>query len=175
MNHTKTQTVWALLRISLGLLLFWAFLDKLFGLGFATCRDATSGLVETGCAKAWLYGGSPTAGFLKAAVKGSLAGFYHALSGSVLIDWLFMGGLFLTGLAFILGIGIKIAGFSGALLMILMYSALSLPPANHPFLDEHIIYALVMLGFVFSRAGHRFGFGRWWSRTALVKRFSFLE
>ena len=29
----------ALARISLGLIFLWAFFDKLWGLGFATCRD----------------------------------------------------------------------------------------------------------------------------------------
>jgi thiosulfate dehydrogenase (quinone) large subunit len=43
----------AALRLSLGWVFLWAFLDKTFGLGYATeSRDA------------WIDGGSPTFGFL---------------------------------------------------------------------------------------------------------------
>lgn len=43
----------ALLRLSIGFVFLWAFLDKLFGLGYATPG-----------ARAWINGGSPTKGFL---------------------------------------------------------------------------------------------------------------
>ncbi|RGA01239.1 hypothetical protein DI270_030565 [Microbispora triticiradicis] len=47
--------VWAAARIAIGWVFLWAFLDKLFGWGFATPA-----------AKAWINGGSPTTGFLNA-------------------------------------------------------------------------------------------------------------
>ena len=78
----KTNYVWGLLRLSIGWIFLWGFIDKLFGLGFATKADS-----------AWLAGGSPTFGFLKFAVKGPFAGFYHGLAGSAAVDWLFMAGL----------------------------------------------------------------------------------
>ena len=43
----------AVLRIAMGFLFLWAFLDKTFGLHYATPS-----------AKAWIHGGSPTKGFL---------------------------------------------------------------------------------------------------------------
>ena len=43
----------AVFRVVLGFEFLWAFLDKLFGLGYATPS-----------AKAWIAGGSPTKGFL---------------------------------------------------------------------------------------------------------------
>ena len=46
--------VWGALRIGIGWIFLWGFLDKLFGFGFATARES-----------AWLNGGSPTFGFLK--------------------------------------------------------------------------------------------------------------
>ena len=45
----KTALVWAALRLAMGWTFFWAFADKLFGLGYAT-----------GAGKGWIDGGSPT-------------------------------------------------------------------------------------------------------------------
>ncbi|MEK6917154.1 MAG: hypothetical protein AABW92_05415, partial [Nanoarchaeota archaeon] len=70
--------------------------------------------------------------------------------------------------------GIKIASYSGTLLMILMWSA-ALPPKNHPFLDEHIVYALALISMNYVKAGHYFGLGKWWSSTKLVKKHPILE
>src|SRR3989344_8142829 len=106
-----------ILRIALGLIFLWAFVDKLLGLGFATVRE-----------KAWIFGNSPTAGFLSNA-DGFFSPVFNSLAGSALVDWLFMLGLFLIGLALVLGIGIKLAGYSGVLLMTLMWLA-SLPLSN---------------------------------------------
>jgi thiosulfate dehydrogenase (quinone) large subunit len=159
----KEQYVWAFLRIGLGWIFLWAFLDKFFGLGFATVRD-----------KSWLLGNSPTAGFLQFSTKGPLSILYKAIAGNVLVDWLFMLGLLLLGLSLILGIGIRIAGYSGALLMILMWLAV-LPPSHNPFIDEHIIYALILIGLTLVNSGRWLGCGEWWSKLSLVKKYKFLE
>lgn len=164
MKYTKDKYVWGILRIFLGWTFFWSFLDKLFGLGFDTAAD-----------KSWLVGASPTFGFLKFATKGPLAGMYQAMAGNPVVDWLFMMGLLLIGLSLLLGIGVKIAGYSGALMMVLMYTAGSIFPEHNPFLDEHLIYAVILLGFTFVNAGQYIGFGGWWSRTRLVQRYSFLK
>ncbi len=147
----------------MGWLLLWAFVDKLWGLGFST---------EAG--KTWLDGVSPTLGFLKFGTSGPLASFYQGLAGQAWVDWLYMIGLAAMGVALILGIGVRIAGFAGALFMLLLYGAV-LPKEHNPFLDEHLVYILVLIGLALSRSGHALGLGRWWSQTALVKRFPFLE
>ena len=126
----RGRYVFALLRIALGLIFLWAFFDKLFGLNFATPSE-----------RAWIAGGSPTSGFLANAVHGPLKVFYNSLAGNPVVDWLFMLGLLFIGLSLVLGILTNIACYSGALLMLSMWSSL-LPPDNHPFLDEHIIYLL---------------------------------
>ena len=149
----KIEHVWAALRISLGLIFLWAFLDKVFGLGFSTAAD-----------KSWLMGVSPTAGFL-AGAKGFFAFFYNALSGSIFVDVLFMLGLLLIGIALVFGIAVTLASYSGALLMFLMWTAL-FPPAHHPFLDEHVIYLLVLLGIAHVRAGRWWGLGKEWEKVA---------
>ncbi len=157
------QYVWALLRLGMGGIFLWAFLDKLFGLGFATAPD-----------KAWLAGGSPTYGFLKSATYGPLATFYSSLAGNVAVDWLFMLGLLGVGVALIVGVATRIAGYAGAIMMVLIWTAL-LPPKNNPLLDDHIIYTFVLIGLSIVKSGQWFGLGKWWSKTDLVKRYPLLE
>ena len=118
----------------MGWLFLWPFLDKLFGLGFATPPE-----------NAWIGGGSPSFGFLKFATSGPLAPLFQSLAGNPIVDWLFMLGLLLIGLALLVGIGVTIAGYSGAVLMLLMWLS-RLPPENNPILDEHIVYLLVLIG-----------------------------
>src|SRR3989344_3326030 len=160
---------WAILRIALGLIFLWAFFDKLFGLGFATCVDAETKAVSYLCDKAWINGGSPTFGFLKFGVHGPFAGFYNGLAGSVLVEWMFMLGLLFIGAALTSGILVRLGSLAGALMLFLMYLGL-IPPEHHPFLDEHLIYALVMLGFVFVHTCRHLGLGFWWSNLDIVKR-----
>lgn len=155
--------LWAFLRIGMGGIFFWAFLDKLLGLSFSTAPE-----------QAWLAGSSPTSGFLSFATRGPLAGFYQGMAGSEVVDVLFMSGLLLIGIALLYGVGVRIAGYSGAVLMLLMWSA-AFPPEHNPFLDEHLIYAGVLVGLATVRAGRFFGLGQSWKRTALVKRYPSLE
>ena len=164
----------ALARVSLGLIMLWTFFDKLFGLGFATCRDAKTDVVATMCEKAWVNGGSPTEGFLKFASKGPFESFYHNLAGNNVIDVLFMSGLLLIGVALLAGIGMKIATLSGSLLMLMMWSAV-MPPANHPVLDDHIVYIFVLLALLGTNDNQKLGLGKWWSNQAIVKRYPILE
>lgn len=159
----KEKLYLVLLRVGMGWIFLWAFLDKLFGLGSATTPD-----------KAWLNGVSPTAGFLKFGVYGPFQSFFNSLSGNVIVDWLFMMGLLGVGVALTLGIGKKIATMSGSLLMILMWLAL-FPPKNNPFLDDHIIYLFVLQLLLQLDAGEVFGLGKWWNKTILVKKYPFLK
>ncbi|HLU73942.1 MAG TPA: hypothetical protein VKZ82_17280, partial [Nonomuraea sp.] len=68
--------LWAATRIALGWIFLWAFLDKTFGLGFATAPE-----------KAWLAGGSPTTGYLMGTEENALGGFFTALAGQAWVDW----------------------------------------------------------------------------------------
>ncbi len=155
--------IWAFLRFGMGWLFLWAFVDKLFGLGFAT---------EAG--KGWIDGGSPTFGFLNFAAKGPMEGYYHALAGNDVVDWLFMLGILAIGLPLVLGIGVRIAASIGVVMLLLMYSAVMLPEHN-PVVDDHIIYAVIMLGIAIANPGYHLGIGRWWGRTRLVNKFPVLE
>lgn len=155
--------VFALTRLAIGWIFLWAFLDKLLGLGFATPAEA-----------AWTAGGSPTAGFLGNAVSGPFAGVFGAMAGAVWADALFMAGLAAIGAALLLGVGERVAAASGALLLVLMWAAV-LPPANNPFMDDHIVMALVLVGLALVRSADTLGLGRWWGATALVRRFPVLR
>jgi len=145
------------LRIVVGWVFLWAFLDKLFGLGYATPS-----------AKAWLDGGSPTKGFLSSAT-GPFAGFYHDIAGTGWANWLFMLGLAGIGTAFLLGIGTRIAAAAGAIMYLMMF-AVVLPPENNPVVDDHIIGALVVVALALFAAGDTVGLGRWWRRLPFVAR-----
>ena len=57
----------------------------------------------------------------------------------------------------------RIAAASGALLLVLMWTAV-LPPENNPFMDDHLIYAILLVGLALAKAGDTLGLGRWWSR-----------
>ena len=154
--------IWALARLSLGWVFLWAFLDKWIGLGH-----------ETAGAKGWLDGGNPTQGFLSHA-KGAFAGFYHNIAGDAWVNWLFMLALLGLGIALILGIGMRVAAVAGTILLVMMWSA-SLPPENNVFMDDHIIYALLLIGLVLVSAGETLGFGKVWANTSLVRRMPFLK
>ncbi len=162
-TETATGYVAAAVRLALGFIFLWAFLDKLFGLG----HDTTS-------AKSWINGGSPTKGFLGSAAKGPFSGFYHSLAGNTAIDVLFMAALLGLGVALILGIGMRLAAVAGVVLTVMMWSAV-LPPASNPFLDDHLVYAGVLVLLALIGAGDTLGLGRMWARTPLVRRAGWLR
>jgi thiosulfate dehydrogenase (quinone) large subunit len=149
------------LRIMFGFYFLWAFLDKTFGLGFATPA-----------AKAWIAGGSPTKGFLSSST-GPFSGFYHALAGNSFINVLFMLGLLGIGLALILGIGLKVAAVAGTVMYVMMW-AVVLPLTTNPILDDHITGAVTLILFALTAAGTTWGLGRWWAGQSFVKNHSWL-
>ncbi|HEX5447606.1 MAG TPA: hypothetical protein VFW90_00130, partial [Candidatus Saccharimonadales bacterium] len=92
-NAARSFYALALARIGIGFVFLWAFFDKLFGLGFSTCRDSATNAVHVGCSAAWFQGGSPTTGFLAHATHGPFANWYQSLAGQSWVDYLFMAGL----------------------------------------------------------------------------------
>jgi thiosulfate dehydrogenase [quinone] large subunit len=164
MKCNKEDLFLSLLRLSMGWVFLWSFLDKLFGLGFNTAPE-----------KAWLAGGSPTFGFLKFAVKGPFAHFYQNLAGNVLVDWLFMLGLLFVGITLILGIMTRIGGYVGALMLLLMYTAGFIFPEQNPFMDEHIVYLIIMLFVATTGGGQCFTLNGWWSGKGIVQKYKFLK
>jgi thiosulfate dehydrogenase [quinone] large subunit len=164
----------ATIRLSLAWTFLWAFLDKTFALGHETGVDPATGAVDYFGPAAWIHGGSPTKGFLGVATEGPLAGFYQNLAGNSVIDLLFMLALLGIGLALMLGVGMRIAAGSGVLLLVMMWSAV-LPPANNLFMDDHIIYALVLGLLVLIGAGKTWGLGKQWERIPIVAKHGWLK
>ena len=160
---TPLDYVLGVTRIALGFTFLWAFLDKTFGLGH-----------ETASADSWVNGGSPTSGFLGHATKGPFADFYQGMAGHAWADWLFMLGLLGIGTALILGVAMRLAAVAGALLLVMMFTAV-LPPENNPVIDDHIIYALVLGVLALAHAGRTIGFGKFWERQPIVERSPFLK
>lgn len=152
----------ALLRILLGSVFLWTFLDKTFGLGYSTTT-----------ANSWLAGHTPTGGYLSS-LKGPLAATFHPLVGQPWVDWTFMLGMLLVGTALILGIALRAAAVGGSLIMALMWLS-SLPLQNNPIVDEHVIYACSLWVLALAGAGHAWGVGRIWSTRSLAKRLSWLR
>jgi thiosulfate dehydrogenase (quinone) large subunit len=148
--------VFAALRIVIGATFFWAFLDKLFGLGYATPS-----------AKSWIHGGSPTKGFLSGS-EGPFSGFYKAIAGDGWANWAFMFALAAVGTALLLGIGMRLAALGGTVLYLMMWSVV-LPPSSNPLLDDHIIGALAVAGLFLVHSGDHFGLGRWWKTQPIVR------
>ncbi|MBI4158693.1 hypothetical protein HY500_00360 [Candidatus Woesearchaeota archaeon] len=158
----KKEVYLGTLRIFLGWIFLWAFFDKLLGLGFATARD-----------KAWIFGNSPTFGFLSN-TSGFFSSFFKILAESILVDWLFMLGLLLIGLALIFGVGIKLVTYFGSLLLFLMWLA-ELPLQNNPLIDEHVIYILVLIVLYKLKVGDVYGYGKQWAKLKLVKKYPILN
>jgi thiosulfate dehydrogenase [quinone] large subunit len=159
----------AVFRVVLGFEFLWAFLDKTFGLGYATPA-----------ARAWINGGSPTKGFLSRVAVGPFEETFHAIAGAPWADWLFMVGLLGIGIALIFGIGLRIAAVSGTLMMLGMWAA-EWPLAKftsageptmstNPIVDYHIIYALALIALAVTYAGHTWGLGKLWAKLPFVAR-----
>ncbi len=162
-----------LLRLALGVEFVWAFLDKTFGLGYATPS-----------ARAWIHGGSPTKGYLSGVDAGPLQNVFNSMAGNPVVNWLFMLGLLGIGVALILGVALRVAAASGAVLLLMMWFA-SWPPATiaggeptgstNPLIDDHIISALAII-VVGAYAAHSAGYlGRWWSSLPVVRRSPWLR
>jgi thiosulfate dehydrogenase [quinone] large subunit len=163
----------AIVRVVVGVEFLWAFLDKTFGLGYATPA-----------ARAWIHGGSPTRGFLSRVAVGPFESTFHTWAGAAWADWLFMAGLLGIGIALIFGIGLRIAAVSGTLMMVLMWAA-EWPLAKvtsagepsmstNPIVDYHIIYALALIALALTYAGHTWGLGKLWARLPFVQRHRWL-
>ena len=160
-------------RVGLGLIFLWAFFDKVFGLGFATCRDRMTDAIHTGCAQAWVQGGSPTEGFLKNGTQGPFADWFQSLAGQAWVDWLFMLGLLGIGLGLLSGLMLRVSAIAGSVLLFMMWLA-ALWPVNNPGIDEHIIYIFILLTIAAFARYQKLCCARWWQQMSFVRRMPWL-
>ena len=156
---TAARWVAAATRLCLSSIFLWAFVDKLFGLGH-----------ETAAGQGWLDGGSPTARLPRQRHEGSVPGPLPLLRRRRLGGLDVHGGLLGIGIALLLGVAMRPAAAAGTALLVMMWTAV-LPPENHVFMDDHLVYALVLVGLALAGAGARWASGpggsacRWCSAT----------
>ena len=173
-SATAPGRVLASARLLMGFVFLWAFMDKTFGLGYATPSD-----------KGWIDGGSPTEGFLGHVAVGPMESTFHSWAGAAWADWLFMLGLLGIGLALTAGVALRLAALAGSVMMALMWMA-EWPPARHlsdgspsmstnPFADYHVVYAVVLIALAVASAGDTFGLGRMWARLPFVRGHRWLR
>ena len=164
-GEVRGMWAWTVLRLLLGWSFFWAFVDKMFGLGFATCR-LEGGAIDFGCDAAMISGGSPTYGFLNFATQGSHTGGWldwmapAAADAINIADVGFMLAMLLGGVALMLGIGVRLAAFGGAFMMLFLFLAADVWPENNPVNSSHVIEMAALLGIAYVGAGS-FSLHRW--------------
>ncbi|MBI2577710.1 MAG: hypothetical protein HYV77_02600, partial [Candidatus Wildermuthbacteria bacterium] len=108
--------------------------------------------------------------------KGPFVDFFQGLAGNHVVDWLFMLGLAGVGIALMLGIGVRLASIFGTLILVLIYLAAHVWPANNPVLTDHIVYSFILLGFVFAPVvGEWIGLGKRWSSLPVVQKLPILR
>lgn len=161
----------AVARIVIGFFFLWPFLDKLFGLGYATPVG-----------QGWIAGTPPAQGFI-GRIENPLGPILQPIFGNPFGDFLFMFGLFGIGIAMIFGAGLKLAAWGGTILVALMWLS-ELPfaqtamvdgqmvrGATNPFLDDQWLEALVLLSCAYTLSGDTWGVGKLWARITNHNKF----
>ncbi|MFX0013035.1 MAG: hypothetical protein ACFFB2_04340 [Promethearchaeota archaeon] len=163
------------LRIAMGFVFLWPFLDKMFGLGFATAPE-----------NSWLAGASPTQGFLQfygVNQNSPFAFLFSDVLGNTyqLVDIAYMGMLLFAGIGLISGVLVRLSSISTIIFLASVYlSEWIIAPAEgtmvfNPLIDEHIIYILVLLLFIIVPVGNYLGLGEKWSKLSFVERIPILK
>jgi len=115
------------------------------------------------------------AGYLKGAK--TFVEFYQWLASPGIlpaVDFVNEWGLTLLGLSLIFGVFVQLSSILGAVLMLLYYLPILDFPYPNPYsylVDEHIIYALVLLLFASLRAGRVWGLENWCSNLPICSKF----
>lgn len=139
-----------LLRVSLGWLMFYAGITKLLN-------------------PAW-----SAAGYLQNAKTFSgLFAWFAQPSNIGWVNFVNEWGLTLLGVSLILGVFVRSSSIAGVALMLLYYfPVLEFPRVGtHSYLvDEHIVYALVLVFFAVLRAGRYFGLENWCAKLPVCSK-----
>ncbi len=172
-TRPNVRKVLAVARVVIGFTFLWAFVDKVFGLGFATPSS-----------RAWINGGAPAQGFIKG-IDGPFRDIFQNFANPV-GDWLFMAGLLGIGVAMIAGAGLRIAAVAGTLLLLFMFMA-EWPAAttlvdgklvsgsSNPIVDSHWHEALLLIIAAVTLSGDTWGLGKWWRNLEVVKNHPWLR
>lgn len=149
---TKSQKITLfLLRLAMGWFMFYAGVTKLLNPQWSA------------------------AGYLQNAK--TFTGFYQWLTQPnilPIINFVNEWGLTLLGVSLILGVFVRLSSTLGAVLMLLYYFPVLTFPYIKPhayLVDEHIIYALVLLVLAALRAGRVWGLENWCANLTFCARF----
>jgi thiosulfate dehydrogenase [quinone] large subunit len=83
--------------------------------------------------------------------------------------------MLLIGTALILGVATRLAAIGGIIRLGVFYTLTAIWPEHNPFVDDHVIYALVLVVLAAVGAGRYLGSGERWEQTKLVMRFPILK
>ncbi|UCE12162.1 MAG: hypothetical protein JSV04_08125 [Candidatus Heimdallarchaeota archaeon] len=169
------EKILGVLRIAMGFVFLWPFLDKMFGLGFATSPE-----------NSWLAGASPTQGFLQFYGVNQNSPFAFLFSDTLggvyqLVDIVYMGMLLFAGIGLMTGVLVRISSISTIIFLASVYlSEWIIAPAEgtmvfNPLIDEHIIYILILGLFLIIPVGKYLGLGEKWSKLSFVEKFPILQ
>lgn len=87
-------------------------------------------------------------------------------------------GLTFLGISLLLGIGVRFSSALGTGLMLLYYFPILKFPYPNPhsyIVDEHLIYALILLFFAAIRAGRYYGLEKWCANLPICRRYPTLH
>jgi thiosulfate dehydrogenase [quinone] large subunit len=101
-------------------------------------------------------------------LEGTFADLFSGLAGNALVDYLNAYGLLLIGVALILGVLVRWSAFWGIVLM-LLYWAAGFPPEHAFIVEDHIVYALVLVVLAAVGAGRMGGLDASLENSNLVK------
>ena len=90
------------------------------------------------------------------------------------LDWVYMVSLLLIGIGLITGVMTRIAAVGGIIWMATFYLGTAIWPEHNPFLDDHVVYAIVLIGLILANAGRYYGLGKVWQRVGFVKDRKYL-
>ncbi|WKZ29104.1 MAG: DoxX family protein [Patescibacteria group bacterium] len=149
MLEQSDKRLLALLRVALGWLFFYAGFTKVINPAWS--------------AKGYLLGAK------------SFSGFYAWLASDgvlPIVDFMNQWGLTLLGISLILGIAVRLSSVLGAFMMLMYwFPVLDFPRVDHGYLvDDHIVYALVLLYFAAVGAGRHYGLGERCARLPFCMR-----
>jgi len=129
--------------------------SRSFGFAYVGLRLVMGALfLMTGWAK--IGTGWSAASYL-AVATGPFAEWFRSLAGNTVVDLSNAWGLFLLGVALILGFCVRPAALLGMVLMTLYYLAAFVANTAHGYVDEHVVYFFVLALFSAGGAGHVFG------------------
>lgn len=152
-----------LVRILIGWMFIWTFIDRTFGLGRPTPHD-----------QAWTRGGSPIDSFVGSArdsgSRNPVPGFWRFLSEQhTWVNIVLMVLIAVIGVLLVLGFVMWFSCVAGAILLVLQWFT-AWPIKDNLFLNSALLGAVVLIALLACNAGSFVGFGKRWQHQEKVTR-----